>query len=110
MSINNSWGTGTKTISSHCSPNLEYMTVKCRPIYLPREFTAVFITAVYIPPDANANQALGLLHDTVSSQQNMHPEAIHIVAGDLNHVDLKIVLPKLRQHVKCATRGENTLD
>ena len=74
--------TNTKTVSSHCSPDLEYVTVKCRPIYLPREFTVVMITAVYIPPDANASSALGHLHYTISSQQSMYPEAVHIIAGD----------------------------
>ncbi len=53
--VNNNWCTDTVTVDSHCSPDLEYVTVKCRPIYLPREFTVVMITAVYIPPDANAN-------------------------------------------------------
>ncbi|KAF7647947.1 hypothetical protein LDENG_00164230 [Lucifuga dentata] len=40
----------------------------------------------------------------------MYPEAVHIIAGDFNQADLKAVLPKFYQHVKCATRGENTLD
>jgi len=53
---------------------------------------------------------LGLLHDAVSSQQNLYPEAVHFIAGDLNHVELKAVLPRLHQHVKCGTRGENMLD
>ena len=64
--------TSDSTISSHCSPDLEYVTVKCRPFYLPREFNVVIITAVYIPPDANASLALGRLHDIISSQQSMY--------------------------------------
>ncbi|KAK3534494.1 hypothetical protein QTP86_016310, partial [Hemibagrus guttatus] len=39
MYVNNNWCTNTVTVDSHCSPDLE--TVKCRPIYLPREFTVV---------------------------------------------------------------------
>ncbi len=70
-------------VDSHCSPDLEYVTVKCRPIYLPREFTVVMITAVYIPPDANANSAIGLLHGSISNQQSMYHDAVHILAGDL---------------------------
>ena len=65
-------------------------------------------TVVYIPPDANGSSALGLLHNNISLQQNLHPDAVHIIAGDFIHVDLKSVLPKLYQHVKCATRGTNT--
>jgi len=37
-------------------------------------------------------------------------DAVCIVAGDFNHTDLKAVLPKFHQHVKCATRGANTLE
>lgn len=68
------------------------------------------LTSVYIGPDANANFALGFLHSFISSQQNKYPEAVHVIAEDFNHTDLKPVLPKLHQHVKCATRGANTLD
>ncbi len=68
------------------------------------------LTAVYIAPDANASSAIGYLHDTISNQQSMYAEAVHIIAGDFNHANLKAVLPKFHQHVKCATRGENTLD
>lgn len=94
----------------HCSPKFKYMTVKCRSIYLPWEFNTVLITAVYIPPDANANAALSQLHSSISNQQSCYPDAVHIITGDFNHVNLKTVLPKLHQHVKCATRGANTLD
>jgi len=50
--VHNNWCTNTKIIDRHCSSDLEYLTVKCRPIYLPRELTVVIVTAVYIPPDA----------------------------------------------------------
>jgi hypothetical protein len=89
---------------------LEYLTVKCRPIYLPREFTAVMVTAVYIPPDANASAAIGLLYANITSKQSTYPDAVHIIAGDFNHANLKTALPKFHQHVKCATRGDNILD
>lgn len=65
---------------------------------------------MYIPPDANANSALGLLYSAISSRLDKHPEAVHINAGDFNHAELKTVLPKLHQHVKCPTRGDKTLD
>ncbi|KAI4879135.1 hypothetical protein NFI96_007722 [Prochilodus magdalenae] len=86
------------------------LTVKCRPHYLPREFTAVFVIAVYIAPDANANNALKELHDNISSLQNKHPEAFYVVAGDFNHVNLTNILPRFYQHIDIPTRGNNTLD
>lgn len=77
--INNNCCTNTVTVSGHCCPNLEFVTVKCRPFYLPREFTVVIITVIYIPPDANANSATGLLHDSMSRQQSLYPDAVHII-------------------------------
>lgn len=37
------------------------------------------------------------------SASNRYPDAVHIIAGDFNQADLKVV-------IKCATRGGNTLD
>ncbi len=86
------------------------MFVKCRPFYLPREFTAIVIVAVYIPPCANAKDALRELYSAISEQQTNNPDGFFIVAGDFNHANLKTVLPKFYQHVNFATRGNNTLD
>ncbi|KAK0140101.1 hypothetical protein N1851_022987 [Merluccius polli] len=108
--LNNNWTSDSKLVSSHCSQDLEYITVKCRPFHLAREHSAVFITVVYIAPDANASITLAILHNTISAQQSKYPHAVHITAGDFNQTNLKTVLPKLYQHVKCATRGDNTLD
>uniref|UniRef100_A0AAZ1X703 Reverse transcriptase domain-containing protein n=1 Tax=Oreochromis aureus TaxID=47969 RepID=A0AAZ1X703_OREAU len=86
------------------------MSVRCWPFFLPRELTVVIITAVYIPPDANVNTALSILLNTINEQQRAHPDGVHIIAGDFNKANIKTVLPKFYQHVKCPTRGENTLD
>ena len=112
--IRDEWCRNARVVSNHCSPELEHLTVKCRPFYLPREFSCVYINAVYITPasvpGANQKAALNKLHDHVNKQLTTAPEAAIIVAGDFNHADLKSTLPKFYQHVKCATRGENTLD
>ncbi len=47
----------------------------CRPFWLPREFTAIIITAVYIPPQANTDQALKELYGNISEQETAHPDA-----------------------------------
>ena len=108
--INNAWCTNSVTTESHCSPNVEFLMVKCRPYYLPRELTSVIVTAVYTPPDANAKLAMKELHAAISKQQTTHPEAAFIVAGDFNHSNLKTALPRFHQHVSCNTRGDKTLD
>ncbi|KAI4885552.1 hypothetical protein NFI96_004062 [Prochilodus magdalenae] len=108
--INKGWCTNCVVVNALCSEATEQLTVKCRQHYLPREFTAVFVIAVYIAPDANANNALKELHDNISSLQNKHPEAFYVVAGDFNHVNLTNILPRFYQHIDIPTRGNNTLD
>ncbi len=89
------------------------MIIKCRPFYLPREYTAILLVAVYIPPSSNninRSEALNDLYQHISEQQTAHPDAFLILAGDFNHADLKSVFPKIYQHVDFPTRGKNTLD
>ncbi len=52
--VSNAWCTSTDIMKMHCSPDIEYLILKCRPFYVPREFTAILITGVCIPPRANA--------------------------------------------------------
>lgn len=65
---------------------LEYVTAKCRPVYLPRELEMFsFTVAVYIPPDDNASSAVRLLHGSVRKQQSMYLDAVLIIARDFKH-------------------------
>ncbi|KAK2912264.1 hypothetical protein Q8A73_006377 [Channa argus] len=108
--INTEWCKNSVLVSRFCSSLVEFVTVRCRPFYLPREFTTVFIVGVYIPPSANAKEALCELYGAISDLQNAHPDGMFSIAGDFNHANLRTVLPKLHQHVDFATRGGNTLD
>ena len=86
--------------------------ISCRPHYLPRKFSSVFFIAFYIPPQTGTGTktALNELYTAISKQKNAHPEAALLAAGDINTGKLKSVLPDFYQHVKCATRGEKTLN
>ncbi|CAG6018054.1 unnamed protein product [Menidia menidia] len=107
--VHDGWCNNSTVLDRHCS-DLEFMSVRCRPFFLPREVAAVVITAVYIPPDANVNMALSLLLNAINTHQCAHPSGVYIIAGDFNKANLKTVLPKFHQYVKCPTRGDNTLD
>lgn len=100
----------TDTVEQFCSTDLEFIMLKCRLFNIPREFTVDFLTAVYIPPQANAKLALAKLHETTHELQNVHPDGVFIIAGDFNHANLKDVLPKFHQVIDFPTRGNNTLD
>lgn len=108
--LHNDWCCNSKITARHCCPDLEALSVMCRPFYLPQELSAVTVTAVYIPPDANVSIALNHLLTIVNKLQQDYPEGAHIIAGDFNQACLKYVLPHFYQHVNCATRGSNTLD
>ncbi len=49
-------------LSFSCSPHLEHLSIICRPFYLPREFSSIVITTVYIPPQADTSLAWAKLH------------------------------------------------
>ena len=46
--VNKAWCMDSAIIERHCSANLEYLIVKCRPFCVPREFTSTVVTAAYI--------------------------------------------------------------
>ncbi len=110
--INNLWcdERNLYSIKSFCFPDLEFHTLLCRPFWLPREFTAIIITAVYIPPQANTDQALRELYGNISEQESAHPDIAFVVTGDFNKANFRTIAPKYFQHVTINTRGDRTLD
>ncbi len=82
----------------------------CRPFWLPREFTAIIITAVYIPPQANTDQALRELYGNISEQETTHPDAAFIIIGDFNKANFRTIAPKYFLHITINTRGYLVLD
>ncbi len=109
---NNKWcdPRNISILSCSCSLHLEHLSIICRPFYLPREFSSIVVTAVYISPQADTSLALSKLHDVLSGYINKHPDAACIIAGDYNKANLKKVMPNFHQHISCPTRGPNTLD
>ncbi len=81
--------------------------------WLPREFTAIIITAVYIPPphpQANTDQALRELYGKISEQETANPDAAFIIMGDFNKANFRTIAPKYFQHITINTRGDRILD
>ena len=93
-----------------CNGDIELLSVYVRPYYLPREFTQVIFTLVYIHPKANATVAEGIIYDCLQDQASDHPDAVRLIKGDFNHCNLKSTYPHLEQYVTCPTRQRKTLD
>ncbi len=91
------------TPNTLCSPDLEYLTLLCQPFWLPREFTAVVITAVFIPPQADTDAALKELYGHLCKQESVHPDAVFIITEVLNKADLRRIAPKYFQHISWNT-------
>ena len=97
-------------LSRACTPHQEHLSILCRPHFLPREFTAVIMTAVYIPPNVSTDIAISELQVVINKQQQRHPGAALIVLGDFNRAKLTRGLPEFKQHINFPTRGDNILD
>ncbi len=72
--------------------------------------TAIIITAVYIPPQANTDQALRELYGNISEQETAYPDAAFVITGDFNKANFRTIAPKYFQHITINTRGDRVLD
>jgi len=108
--VKQSWCTDCKVISRFCSEDVEYLTLRCGPYFLPRELQCIIVTVVYIPPSAKEEAALDNLHNMISKHENRYLDSAVIVLGNFNHCNLQKNLPKYHQYVTFPTTDKNTLD
>ena len=110
--VNERWcnESNIKIKESYCSENIELLCFASRPHYLPREFSNIYITVVYIQPTANVDIAASEIQNISSRIATSSPDAVQIVLGDFNSCDLRRVMPHMYQYVNIPTRGTRTLD
>ena len=97
--INTEWCKNSVLVTSYCSPLVEFVIVRCRPFYLPREFHCAFLAAVCIPPARTPRrQSVNCMEPSANCRTSTPKELLN-VTGDFNHADLRSVLPKFHQHV-----------
>ncbi|XP_051928360.1 uncharacterized protein LOC127604961 [Hippocampus zosterae] len=108
--INEEWCTDVTKLDAHCSPDLESLSLNCKPFYSPHEFTSFLLVGVYIAPQANANTAIQTLAEQVNKLELKYPESPLIILGDFNRAHLNRELPRYKQHIDCFTREGNILD
>ncbi len=102
---------GTYTLLNPSAPLIWNFICFCdRLFWLLREFTAIIITAVYIPPQANTDQALRELYRNISKQETANPDAAFIITGDFNKTNFRTIAPKYFQHITINRRGDRILD
>lgn len=77
--VNSLWAPDVRILKTHCSPLLELLAIRVRPLYLPREFSSNLLIVVYIPPQADESLTLDEFFAIVVGLENSHPEAVFIV-------------------------------
>ena len=88
--INNSWCNNITNTSTICNDNTEAPTVNLRPFYLPREFTNIYITVLYIPPSADKALAKEYVNNLCNDLASEKPDSLQIFVGDTNRFQLKL--------------------
>ena len=108
--VKEAWCKDCTVVRTHCDKNLEVAIISLRPYYLPREFSKIIISNVYIPPDGNFSDASKTLHEMLQSTENSSIDSVNIICGDFNKCDFSKYIPHYYQFVHCPTREENILD
>ena len=108
--VNRRWCTDITVKKVHCCNDIELLSVSLRPFYLPREFQRVFVTVVYIQPNADSKAAADKIREVIQEQETACPDSIRLVMGDFNKCRLTGSLPNYRQYITCTTCNGNILD
>ena len=108
--VNNKWCKNISVYGQYCCKDIEFLTLSLRPFYVPREFTKIFVTTVYIPPSADVKVAESILYAEICKTENDNPDAVKIITGDFNNCDFGKCVPTYTQFVNFATREDKLLD
>eukprot|EP00061_Rhincodon_typus_P009111 g32337.t1 len=85
--INISWRSDVAILVGYCSPDIEYLILKCRPYYLPCQFTCTILTVVYAPLHAEVKSEFDVVYNATNTLRTEYPKALFSVAGDFNQAN-----------------------
>ena len=108
--VNERWCKNVTLKCTYCDDNVEYLTVACRPFYLPREFSNIYVTVIYVPPDGDYAKAAEQLTNCAMYMDENCSNGINIILGDFNGCEIEKLIPNYYQYVKCTTRQDKILD
>ena len=96
--INNKWchRNNIHQVKKEASKDVELLRLSLRPFYLPREFTNVYVTTIYTPPDSNVENAKNIINKHVNDLMTKSPDCINILTGDFNNsLDISLTFQDL---------------
>ena len=108
--LKDAWCKNYNIVAKYCDANIELLTVKLRPFYLPGEFNQIIVLCTYIPPDGDVNLAADKLYSVIQNMENDSPDSVKIITGDFNQCDFASYIPHYQQYINCNTRGDRILD
>ncbi|KAJ8019192.1 hypothetical protein HOLleu_42377 [Holothuria leucospilota] len=76
--FNKNWCNNYVVKEKFCCEDIELLAVGLQPFYLPREFSRLFITVVYIHPKASNSRAIEILSEKIESIDTSNPDAINL--------------------------------
>ena len=93
-----------------CSQNAEIFIMGLRPYYLPREFSHVILTTIYVPNNTVANKEALEISEALRNYESSAQDALFLINGDFNHSKLLQSWNQYYQHIHCTTRNTATND
>ena len=94
MYIDKSWSTNNTILYNYTDCNLEMMTIKSRPHWLPREFSSIISISCYAPFTGNSRHkaattsTINTIKSHVTQMELKYPDACFIIMGDFNQLPL----------------------
>ena len=98
------------TMHESSSKTLKFCIIGLCPYYIPREFSHVILTTIYVPHSAVANNTALEIIEALRNYESSAPDALFLINGDLNHCKLLQSWNQYYQHIHCTTRNIATLD
>ena len=108
--INERWWNNHTVKRILCTPDIELLSISCRPFYLPREFCTIFAVLVDVPPSTNYTVAAETITKHMNEFVNLSPSAPKLLLSDVSGCSLRTYLPTCKHYVTCATRGKKTIN
>lgn len=107
--INKEWCNNAVLLSKHCSSLVEFMFVKCQPLYLPRELMGIVIVAVYISSVPIPRMLFTNCTALSASNKPTNLMAFSFYLVTSNHANLKTIFAKVLPTCELHNKGEQQL-
>ena len=88
---------------------MENFIIGLRPYYLPREFSHVILTTIYVPNNTVANKAALETSEALTNYELYAPDALFLINGDFDHSKLLQSGNQYYLHIHWTTRSTATL-